>query len=258
MVLNTRRRRAEIVRLSTAGASLHVAALSERFEVSPSTIRRDLAHLESEGQITRTYGGAVATGSPSEPGLSQRLGEAHVAKLAIGSWAADQIAPGDSIALDAGSTVMALAHRLRNRSNIAVTTTSLSVLQELSRSENLAITALGGSFRPVSHGFVGPLTQMAVETLTFDRAFLGADSVDATLGICEADAQQTTLKLRLAARSTSVYVLAHASKLGRRPYHSWAALPLPWTLVTDADEQLTAPFVAEGVTVARVNPHGEG
>lgn len=31
----------------------------------------------------------------------------------------------------------------------------------------------------------------------------------------------------------AAYVLADSSKLGLRPFHAWARLALPWTLVTD-------------------------
>lgn len=35
------------------------------------------------------------------------------------------------------------------------------------------------------------------------------------------------------ARGREVYVLADSSKLRLRPFHAWARLALPWTLVTD-------------------------
>ncbi|GAA1487501.1 hypothetical protein GCM10009626_02470 [Brachybacterium sacelli] len=48
--------------------------------------------------------------------------------------------------------------------------------------------------------------------------------------------------------------LADASKLGHAPFHSWARLPLPWTLVTDdgADERQVSLFRRSGVEVHMV------
>ena len=40
-------------------SSVRVTELAEEFEVTEETIRRDLEKLESEGFVTRTYGGAV-------------------------------------------------------------------------------------------------------------------------------------------------------------------------------------------------------
>jgi DeoR/GlpR family transcriptional regulator of sugar metabolism len=48
-----------------------------------------------------------------------------------------------------------------------------------------------------------------------------------------------------------VYVLADSSKLGLRPFHAWARLALPWTLVTDdgADPGQVQKFRDAGVQV---------
>jgi DeoR/GlpR family transcriptional regulator of sugar metabolism len=55
-------------------------------------------------------------------------------------------------------------------------------------------------------------------------------------------------------RAGAVYVLAHAAKLGQRPFHAWAPLPPPVTLVTDCsatDEQIR-PFTDAGIEVVTV------
>ena len=251
-VLRSRRRREEIIRLAITSGLASVTDLSGTFGVSASTIRRDLARLESDGHLARTYGGAIAPNTQAESNLRQRVGEAYEEKLAIARWAADQIDTNDAVFLDAGSTVAALAHQLRGRSGLTVTTTSLTVLNELARSEHLTVNCLGGTLRTVSQGFVGPIADGSLDTITFDRAFLGADSVDAELGICEADPHQTRLKQLAARRSGHTYVLAHAEKLGRRPFHAWAQLPHPWTLVTTADLAATQLFRDHGATVVTV------
>jgi DeoR/GlpR family transcriptional regulator of sugar metabolism len=252
VVLSPRRRRQEIVRLASTNGLASVDDLSETFAVSPSTIRRDLAKLEADGQIARTYGGAIASYAHAESSLRQRMGEEYEAKRAIAHSAASQIDVEESIFLDAGSTVAALAREIRSRTDLTITTTSLIVLNELSRSEHPTINALGGTLRMISQGFVGPLAEAALENISFDRAFLGADSVDAELGICEADPHQTRLKQLAARRAKHVYVLAHAQKLGRRPFHAWTQLPRPWTIITNADNETVQPFKDNDVHVVQV------
>jgi DeoR/GlpR family transcriptional regulator of sugar metabolism len=251
-VLSSRRRREEIVRLATTAGLASVVDLADTFGVSASTIRRDLAKLEEQRQLARTYGGAMAHHAHTESSLRDRIGEAFEDKQAIARWAAAQVEPGESILLDAGSTVAALAHELRNRSDLSITTTSLTALNELAGSEDLTVHCLGGTLRPVSQGLVGPMAEIALERLSFDRVFLGADSVDADRGICEANLQQTRLKELMARRAERVYVLAHGAKLGRRPFHAWAQLPSSWTLVTTAGEADVEPFVRLGVTVVNL------
>jgi len=228
----SRSRRDEIVRLATTSGLASVPELSRVFGVTPSTIRRDLAVLTTDGRLARTYGGAMALSTHPESPLRQRTGEAFEAKRAIARRAAAEVCAGETLMLDAGSTAGALAHELRFAEDLTVITTGLTALQELGSAEDVTVHCLGGTFRPISQGFVGPIAEAALERITFDRVFLGADGVTAE-GLCEAELVQTRLKELMARRADHVYVLAHAAKLGRRPFHAWARLEPGWTVITD-------------------------
>jgi DeoR/GlpR family transcriptional regulator of sugar metabolism len=247
----THERREEIVRLTMSEGAAKVGELARQFGVTPSTIRRDLALLGARGRIARTYGGALGFVVQPESSLAQRMVEAAVEKLAIARWVAAQIRPGESVLLDAGSTVAALARELRSARGIRVACVGLTSLDQLADVDGIDLDCLGGRVRPLSRSLIGPLTEASLERMTFDRAFLGADGVNATEGICEAELEQTRLKELMARRAERVYVLAHGAKLGTRPFHAWARLPLPWTLVTDASATPTAvaEFAAVGVDV---------
>lgn len=250
-------RRDEIVHLATTTGLASVEELSAQLGVTASTIRRDLAHLKAAGLLARTYGGAMAVVTHPEASLRQRIGEAFEAKRAIAAWAAAQIRPGETVLLDSGSTTGALAHELRHAVDLTVATTGLNALQELAGATGVHVECLGGTLRHVSQGFVGPLAEAALSRMTFDRVFLGADGVTAEEGICEASLQQTRFKELMMERSRHIYLLVHAAKLGRRPFHAWARMPDTWTLVTDASatEESLKPFTAKGVrTVVVTTP----
>jgi DeoR/GlpR family transcriptional regulator of sugar metabolism len=254
--IGSQARRDRIVQLANTTGLASVEELSRLFDVTASTIRRDLAKLTTNGQLARTYGGAMALTAHPEASLRQRTGEAYEAKRDIARWAAAQVQAGESLLLDAGSTVGALAHELRMARKVTVATTGLTALQELSDVETMHVECLGGTLRPLSQGFVGPLTEAALERMTFDRVFLGTDGVSHEHGICEADLRQTRLKELMARKAEHVYVLAHAAKLGRRPFHAWATLPIGWTLVTDtsADSASVEALRATGVEVVLAEP----
>ncbi|WP_330246070.1 DeoR/GlpR family DNA-binding transcription regulator [Streptomyces sp. NBC_00562] len=251
-------RRDRIVHLATTTGLASVEELSQLFDVTPSTIRRDLARLTTEGRLARTYGGAMALSAHPEASLRQRTGEAYEEKRAIAQWAARQVEPGETLLLDAGTTVGALAHELRAAKDLTIATTGLTALHALADAEGVHVECLGGTLRPLSQGFVGPLTEAALERMSFDRVFLGADGVTVDRGICEADLRQTRLKELMSRRADRVYVLAHGAKLGRAPFHAWAKLREEWTLVTDTsapDAQIRA-FEVRGVRVEIAPPVG--
>ncbi|QDQ90367.1 DeoR/GlpR transcriptional regulator [Rhodococcus sp. WB9] len=247
-------RRSEIVRLARSSGLASVDDLSAQFGVTASTIRRDLSQLTSQGLIARTYGGAIALDPQQESSLRQRALEGFDAKRAIAEWAASQVRPGETILLDAGTTVGAMGEFLREIDDITVIAAGLTALESLADADSVRVECIGGTLRHLSQGFVGPLAEATLQRVTFDRAFLGADAVTADLGICEAELEQTRLKEIMIERADEVYVLAHAAKLGQRPFHAWAPIPPGTTIVTDdsADTEETASFEAAGMRVVRV------
>jgi DeoR/GlpR family transcriptional regulator of sugar metabolism len=247
-------RRGEILRLATTSGLASVDELSDQLGVTASTIRRDLAKLTAQGKLARTYGGAMPLSHPTEASLPQRLGEAFAAKQAIGRWARSVIGSGETVLLDAGSTTAALAQELKDApdlTDLTVVTAGLSTVAALAEADGVDVIALGGRLRTMSQAFVGPLAESAISRLSFDAAFMGADSVHAERGICEADLEQTLLKELMMSRATRTYVLAHGAKLGLSPFHAWAVMPPRWTLVTDesADCVAVQAFRDRGVEV---------
>lgn len=252
--MRSRQRREEILRLATDHGLASVEDLASRFGVTASTIRRDLAQLSGNGRLARTYGGAIAVPVGAESSLVQRDSEAFDAKRSIADWAASQLTPGASVLLDAGTTVALVARNLPEGLDLQVTTASIPVIGHLHSRRDIATTCLGGRVRPLSDAFVGPLTEAALERLSFDFAFLGADGVTSDGGICEAEPEQTRLKELMARQARQVFVLVHAAKLNHRPFHAWARLDRPWTVVTDADapDKVVAEFRASGIDVVVV------
>ncbi|MFJ6653843.1 DeoR/GlpR family DNA-binding transcription regulator [Microbacterium sp. NPDC091313] len=252
-------RREEIGRMASSGGLASVEELSRAFRVTPSTIRRDLAHLTEVGMLARTYGGAIALPSHPEASLSERRSESHQAKRAIGLWAASQVQSGQSVLLDAGTTTAELAHALRETSPLRVATIGLTPLEAISGAPGVEVICLGGHLRDISQGFEGPITEMALEQLSFDSVFLGCDGLTAERGICEASIAQTRLKELMVRAAETTYVLAHGAKLGTAPFNAWVRMPASWTLVTDesATSAQVAAFTRRGVRVVVVDAAGQ-
>lgn len=251
-------RREEIGRMANSSGLASVDELSRAFGVTPSTIRRDLAFLTESGVLARTYGGAIALPSHPEPSLQERRSDSHQAKRAIGLWTATQVHSGQSVLLDAGTTTAELAHALRGSGPLRVATIGLTPLAALSGARDVEVICLGGHLRDISQSFEGPITEAALERLSFDAVFLGCDGVTADRGICEASTSQTRLKELMTRAARRTFVLAHGAKLGAQPFDTWVPMPPSWTLVTDAlapTEQILT-FRQRGVEVVVVNPDG--
>jgi DeoR/GlpR family transcriptional regulator of sugar metabolism len=242
---------------------LSVTELASRFEISTSTIRRDLAALSGQGRILRTYGGALDVAT-TEQGVAERTRQAVREKHAIGRAAAEHVHEGDFLFLDAGTTVGALAKSLAGAMPVTVVTNGITSLRALLPSQHIQTLFVGGLIRHLSQGTVGPFAEQMVGSLTATSVFLSADGVVGHLGLCERAPEQIALKRLMVERSENVFVLADSSKLGRRDEsHVWLRIGRPWTLITDdgATSDQLAPFYGDPLVtvelVAVVHPAGD-
>ena len=104
--------------------------LSERVDVSVSTVRRDLTLLEAKGALRRTHGGARLVAPKSDEFIftardTHQLGE----KEAIGQAAAALIQPNQGVIIDSGTTAYHVAKHLGGKASHVITN-SLPVTKE--------------------------------------------------------------------------------------------------------------------------------
>ncbi|MDR5734540.1 DeoR/GlpR family DNA-binding transcription regulator [Caballeronia sp. LZ025] len=225
-----------------------VAALCEHFGMSEATVRRDLRALADERRIVRTYGGAASVGvHEPEESLDTRRESFREQKESIARAAARHVQDGDTLFLDGGTTTAALARCLAGRKDIQVITNNLLAVGALA-SADVRVTLIGGDVRPSSMSTLGPIAQVALSRLTFDKAFLGADGVVAGRGLCEATAEQAFLKECIVAQAASVFVLVTSDKLERASQQHWTPLEREWTLITDS--------IADDAAIERFSQRG--
>ncbi|MBL1066430.1 DeoR/GlpR family DNA-binding transcription regulator [Streptomyces sp. 7-21] len=249
----TRERHEELLRLLRGGMT-RVEELAAALAVSPSTVRRDLSRLTDDRKVARTYGGALVPEAFQERPVTESALLRRQAKAGIAAAARPLVPGGGSVFLDAGTTCAALAERLADGPAPGlVVTRGLETATALMASVRCEVVLLGGRVQPLSHGLTGPLTDLALERMAFDVAFLGADAVDPARGVGEPTLEETAVKERVAARARRVAVLADSSKLAGPSAPSWARLPGSWTLVTDADApgDLDQRCAQAGVTLIR-------
>jgi DeoR family transcriptional regulator of aga operon len=217
-------------------SSVNVAELAGDLEVSQASVRRDLQLLESQQLLTRTHGGAVASGVLYELPMRYRGGQRHDAKRAIARCAAGLLGQEvSSVGLNGGSTTTEVARALASHTGLRVVTNALNIAAELAVRSNIELVVCGGSARSESYELVGPLAELTLSTINLDVAVIGVDGVSAVAGLTthhEVEAQTNRSLLRSAAR---VIVVADSSKIGRRGFARISELREISDLVTDSE-----------------------
>ena len=192
-----------------------ISELAATLQVSEATVRRDLRTLEQRGELQRVHGGAVRVdeGTKRELLLHEKATLRADEKERIAEAALGLIENGDSVYLDGGSTVLALARKLGSRRELTVVTNSLMAAAELMESGHKLIL-LGGEFRPLSRTLVGPLTSPIGEALHIGNAFFGTIGLTAS-GVSTTDPGEAFTKKLILGRAEQAILLADSGKFGR-------------------------------------------
>ncbi|HCE43748.1 MAG TPA: DeoR family transcriptional regulator [Lentisphaeria bacterium] len=226
--------REEIILARLGEEAKTITELSLTLGVSEATVRRDLLSLEEQGKVKRVHGGAVRVKfSEHEPVFKEKESIKPEEKERIAKLALDLINDKDTIFLDGGSTVLALAKMLGAKKGLTVVTNSLMAAAELMESGHDLII-VGGKFRPLSRTLVGPLTSKIIETLHVDKAFLGTIGFTIEDGISTTDADEAFTKELILKRAGKAILLADSSKLGKKSFAVSGALSDIDVVITDS------------------------
>lgn len=234
--VNSRRERlAELLRKE---GYLSVGALSQRFAVSEATVRRDLSALEKESRITRTYGGALTEFDDLFMPFHQRNAQNRAAKQRIAQKAASMVRPGQTVFMDAGSTVYAVAEKLLDSGcdSVRVVTNSLPVAEAVASRGTSVVHLLGGRLLPHQLVVVGSGSSVSLSSWRFDLAFLSAEGMNVE-GLWNSQDDINDFQRHVCGRSALAVFCVDGSKLGR----SAPSFLMPWQdvqqLITTAEAE---------------------
>ena len=130
--MKPRQRQAAILEHLQKQGKCSVEDLAHYFDTTGTTIRKDLVLLENSGAVIRTYGGVVLNKDEADPPIDHKTLINTHQKALIAEAAVKFIHDGDSIILDAGSTVLQMIPLLSRFNNITVMTNSLHIVNALS------------------------------------------------------------------------------------------------------------------------------
>ena len=196
-----------------------VTDLSRSFGVSEVSIRRDLERLEEMGYLRRVHGGAQALAT-REPGaiIDARQRQNVAVKQALGRAGAGLIQPGQTILIDAGTTMLELARAiprpLLQEGGLTIVTRSLLIASELRVHRRTRLLILGGIYQHDYDSCIGAGLEQALGGLHVHTLFVGSDAVTAERGISTDNVLEAPLYQHLRACAERVVAIADSSKIG--------------------------------------------
>ena len=245
MILKKKNRQDKILSILRAmQKEVQVEELSRILGVSSLTIRRDLKELADTGAIIRTPGGGMLA---ERVALVREYREYHkrVAisfdlKQKIGEKAASLVKPGEIILINDGTTTFHMITKLGGVENLTIYTNSLVMANELNHYPNISVNILGGEVNKERYSVSGPITELILENMFFDKIFLGVHAVD-ELGRCFVKRSATArFSQKVLTSGTERILLADHTKVKRESGFSYGNL-------TEFDQWITTAGIDKGM-----------
>jgi DeoR/GlpR family transcriptional regulator of sugar metabolism len=196
---------------------IRVPELSKILEVSQGTVRNDMTALSDQGQIVRVRGGAVVEGEGhgQDAAFTARAGVNTEKKQSIARRAAELIEDGDSILLDASSTIYHMALYLQDRRNLRVITNGIEVGRELAQNPYNTVILVGGLLASDGNSITGLMSDFFLKDLHVKKAFVSCSGFTVKEGLTEVNIHEVQLKRRMIDCAGAVYGLIDSSKIGK-------------------------------------------
>lgn len=217
---------------------LALETLCKEFATSESSIRRDLDLLEKENFLRRVYGGAMAVSQSQHP-LGDVMADPKRCpgeKLRIARAVADLVTDGQTVILDGGSTVAAVAQELVEKS-LHIVTNSLPIAEIFAEHQNIELTLTGGYLDPRHRIMLGPFCEQMLAGLRADLLILGVGAI-AESGFSNNNTLIVGSEQKMIAAASRVIIVADQTKFGRCGMIPVAPLSAASVVVTNREAPL--------------------
>lgn len=205
-----------------------ISELLDRFQISTSTLRRDLDELERHGKIKKIYGGAKQAESTEKPPVGlmtydERAITNQQAKSLIARRAAEMISENDTIFIDTGSSTVPLLQYLQHFKHLTIVTNSILVLSSTLNMPQFTVIGLPGVVKNKTASLIGEQCVHMLERYRFHKAFMACSSFSLSDGASNSSVEEHDIKRKVMTRSLQKYLLVDASKFGRSSLLSFAS-----------------------------------
>lgn len=229
-------RRNEILEKLQTDRRVVVSELSQIYDVSEETIRRDLEKLVNDGFAIKSYGGAVINENMNiDLPFNIRKNRNIVGKQHIAELISDMINDGDSIIMDASSTAVYIAKRLqeKGKKNLTIITNSIEIVIELFDVQDWKIISTGGESRDGSFALVGHQTDRMLRCYHVDKTIISSKGIDVSAGITDSDDLHANNKRTMLKAAKEKILAIDSSKFDKIAFTEIGSLSDITTVITD-------------------------
>lgn len=234
----------QILEIISKNGAADVESVATTLDVSTATIRRDFDTLAQRQLVSRTHGGAIASGSSMNLPLKYKAAKNDQTKQLIALEAAKYVERYQVIGLNGGTTTTEVARALavdpkfvpmdEQQPALTVVTNAVNIAAELTVRHQIKIMVTGGVARPQSFELTGPYAEQILNEVNIDLAILGVEALDIARGAAARHEDEARVNRQIASRAEKLMVVTDSSKFTRRAFANISPINEIDILITDS------------------------
>ncbi len=232
-------RRERILEILSERRRVSAREISRLCYSSYSSVRRDLAELEAEGLILRSYGSAELTDTASYlVPYPVRINKSYDEKCLIAKKASALIKDGDTLFIDASSTSSVFAREISRLKGITVFTNNVEIMSMATRFNFDVVSSGGIQSYPNRYALSGHIAEASLSSIHADWAVFSARSLTDGGLIYDVNQNEIAVRSIMLNGADKKMFLCDSSKFGSISTYLQCSLSFVDYLVTDssADE----------------------
>lgn len=208
-------RQEKILELVQRQGYVGVEALSQRFSVTPQTVRRDINQLSDMGLIERHHGGAGVSSSVQNVAYTTRQVLCLDEKRRIATILAEHVPDHASLFINIGTTTEEAAKALLDRNGLRIITNNLNVASIMCSNPSFEVIVAGGVVRSRDRGIIGEPTIDLISQFKVDVGIIGISGIDSEGILLDFDYREVRVAQAIIENSRRVFLVADHTKFGR-------------------------------------------
>ena len=232
-MLAIERRNAILSKLSLNGKVV-VSELSQEFNVTEETVRRDLEKLDNDGLARKIYGGAVKVENYNIDLPFHVRQQTNVeSKRKIATLIGEMVHDGDYIMLDSSTTALYVVQNILDRKNITIITNSIKILIELCNKPDWIIISTGGILKEGSLSLLGYQAEHMIRSHHVDLAVCSCKGLNQNLKISDSNDRDAEIKKAFFGSANRKVLAIDSSKFDKTSFIEICSINDISTVVTD-------------------------
>lgn len=215
-----------------SGNIVTYAQLAALLTVSEDTVRRDIEQLHHNGLLSKVRGGAIAR-HKNPLAFQDRSAYMSDEKQVIALKTQALLSSKDTIFMDGGTTICAVAEHFNINANYRVVTNNLALIPILQKFKGIDLIVLGGTYNRETQTNVGAGTCDQVTSFVADVYLMGTCAIAADTSVTASVKEDGEVKRAMLRAARNTIVLANSEKIGTWEHFKVCELEKIDTLITE-------------------------